>query len=119
MAGSPFPQQQIRDNLDRAIAEGRVQDAWGWARGLRQVGLDQALALTVLLGRSGDGRYLRASHRFLGRFIIEVEPSLLDLKKLVDALDVVGRVRTMPEISEPAEKGLADLVRRLAERGGG
>jgi hypothetical protein len=117
--GSPYPQRQICDNLDRAIAEGRVEDAWAWARGLRQVGLDQALALTVLLGRSGDGRYLRASHRFLARLIVEAEPSLLDLKKVVDALDVVGRVRMMPEISEPAEEGLADLARQLAERGGG
>jgi hypothetical protein len=119
VVGSPFPQQQIRDNLDRAIAEGRVEDAWSWARSLRQVGLDQALALTVLLGRSDDGRYRRAAHRFLIRFIVEAEPSLLNLKAMVDALDVVGRVRMMPDISEAAERKLADLGRRLAERGGG
>jgi hypothetical protein len=92
-SGLTVPPQPIRDNLERAIAEGRAEDAWAWALALRQVGLDQAPALTVLLGRSGDRRHLRAFHRFLVRLIEEAEPSLLSLRKLVDALDVVGRVR--------------------------
>jgi hypothetical protein len=75
--------------------------------------------LTVVLGRQGDGRYAAAAQRFLVRFILEACPSLLNLKKVVDALDVVGRVRQMPELQEGAETALEDLGRQLRDRGGG
>jgi hypothetical protein len=64
------------------------------------------------------GATCQGPHRFLIRFILEVRPSLLDLKKVVDALDVVGRVRQMPELQEGAETALEDLVRQLRERAG-
>jgi hypothetical protein len=83
---------------------------------LKQVSLDRALALTLALGRADDERYLAAAHRFLVRFIVEVRPTLLNLKKVVDALDVVGRVRLMPDISEAAADALADLARQLRSR---
>jgi hypothetical protein len=101
--GSPYPQHQIAEIVDRAIAEGDPERALQWARGLKRVTLDRALALTVALGHQGDGRYLAAAHRFLVRFILEVRPSLLNLKKVVDALDVVGRVRQMPELQQGVE----------------
>jgi len=113
--GSPYPQHQIAEIVDRAIAEGDPERALQWARGLKQVGLDRALALTVVLGRNDDGRYLVAAQRFLVRFILEARPSLLNLKKVVDALDVVGRVRQMPELQEGAETALEDLGRRLRD----
>ena len=47
------------------------------------------------------------------RFIAEVNPSLLDLKKVVDALDVLGRVRLMPDLTDAADKALADLAEQL------
>jgi len=53
------------------------------------------------------------------RLISEVEPSLLNLKKIVDALDVVGRVRQMPDVTEAADAALDDLGRQLRERGEG
>jgi hypothetical protein len=114
--GSPYPQDQIAEIVDRAIAEGDAERALKWVRELRQVSLDRALALTVALGRNDDGRYLAAAHRFLVRFIVECRPSLLNLKKVVDALDVVGRVRQMPELREGAETALEELARQLRDR---
>jgi hypothetical protein len=114
--GSPYPQPEIRKIVDRAIAEGDTDRALRWAQELKQVGLHRALALTVLLGRQDDRRYLRAASRFLLRLIADVEPSLLDLKKIVDALDVVGRVRIMPDLTEEADAALEDLGRQLRQR---
>jgi hypothetical protein len=115
--GSPYPQSQIAEIVDRAIADGDVERALHWARELKEVGLDRALALTLALGRGNDERYRRAASRFLVRFITEVEPSLLNLKKVVDALDVIGRVRLMPDITEGADRALEDLARQLRNRG--
>jgi hypothetical protein len=115
--GSPYPQDQIAEIVDRALAEGDAERALKWARELKQVSLDRALALTVTLGRNDDRRYVGAAHRFLVRFILECRPSLLNLKKVVDALDVAGRVRQMPELQEGAESALEDLARQLRDRG--
>jgi hypothetical protein len=114
--GSPYPQDQIVEIVDRALAEGDAERALKWARGLKQVSLDRALALTVALGRNDDQRYVGAAHRFLVRFILECRPSLLNLKKVVDALDIVGRVRQMPELQEGVATALEDLVRQLRDR---
>lgn len=119
MPGSPYPQSEIGKILDRAIAEGDSDRALRWAQELKQVGLHRALALTLILGRQDDARYPRAASRFLLRLIAEVEPSLLDLKKIVDALDVVGRVRMMPDLTEEADAALEDLGHQLRERGEG
>ena len=116
MPGSPYPQPQIAEIVDRAIADGDVERALRWARELKEVPLDRALALTLALGRTGDRRYARAASRFLVRLLTEVEPSLLNLKKVVDALDVVGRVRLMPDITEAADRALGDLGRQLRNR---
>jgi hypothetical protein len=114
--GSPYPQSEIRKLVDRSIVEGDPDRALRWAQELKQVGLDRALAITLLLGRQDDRRYLRAASRFLVRLITEVEPSLLNLKKVVDALDVVGRVRQMPDLTEAADAALEDLGRQLRDR---
>lgn len=116
MPGSPYPQTEIGKIVDRAVAEGDADRAIRWAQELKQVGLDRALALTLVLGRQDDARYPRAAARFLLRLIAEVEPSLLNLKKIVDALDVVGRVRMMPDLTEEADAALEDLGRQLRER---
>jgi hypothetical protein len=114
--GSPYPQHQIAEIVDRAIADGDHERALKWARDLKQITLDRALALTVVLGRQDDRRYEAAAHRFLVRFILEARPSLLNLKRVVDALDVVGRVRQMPELREGAETALEDLGAQLRDR---
>jgi hypothetical protein len=114
--GSPYSQSEIGKIVDRAVAEGDADRALRWAQELKQVGLNRALALTLVLGRRDDVRYPRAASRFLLRLIAEVEPSLLNLKKIVDALDVVGRVRMMPDLTEEADAALEDLGRQLRER---
>jgi hypothetical protein len=114
--GSPYPQSEIGKIVDRALAEGDADRALRWAQALEQVGLHRALALTLLLGRQDDSRYLRAASRFLLRLIADVEPSLLNLKKIVDALDVVGRVRMMPDLTEEADAALEDLGHQLHQR---
>jgi hypothetical protein len=114
--GSPYPQSEIRKIVDRAIQQQEVESALSWAKELKRVGLDQALALTLLLGREDDPRYPRAALRFLVRFIGEVEPKLLTLKKVVDALDCVERVRYFPDVTEEADKALIDLERQLRGR---
>jgi hypothetical protein len=117
--GSPYPQTQIAAIVDRALAEGDAERALHWSRALEEVTLDRALALTLALGRAGDERYPRAASRFLVRFIVEAQPRLLALRKLVDALDVVGRVRQLPEMREGADRALGDLVAELRRRAGG
>jgi hypothetical protein len=117
--GSPYPQSEIGKIVDRAVAEGDADRALRWAQELKQVDLHRALALTLVLGRQDDVRYPRAASRFLLRLITAVEPSLLNLKKIVDALDVVGRVRLMPDVTEGADAALEDLGRQLRERGEG
>jgi hypothetical protein len=106
--GSPFPQPKIGEIVDRAW-RGRRRSRLRWAQELKQVGLHRALALTLLLGRQDDRRYLRAASRFLLRLIADVEPSPLNLKKIVDALDV-GRVRLMPDLTVEADAALEDLA---------
>lgn len=116
MPGSPYPQSEIGKIVDRAVADGDADRALRWAQELKQVGLHRGLALTLVLGRQDDARYLRAASRFLLHLITEVEPSLLNLKKIVDALDVVGRVRMMPDLTEEADAALEELGRQLRER---
>jgi hypothetical protein len=113
--GSPYPQSEIGKIVDRAVAEGDADRALRWAQELKHVGLHRALELTLILGRQDDARYPRAASRFLLRLIAEVESSLLNLKKIVDALDVVGRVRMMPDLTEAADAALEDLGRQLRQ----
>jgi hypothetical protein len=114
--GSPYPQSEIGKIVDQSVAEGDADRALRWAQELKEVDLHRALALTLVLGRLDDTRYPRAASRFLLRLIAEVEPSLFNLKKIVDALDVVGRVRMMPDLTEGADAALEDLGRQLRER---
>jgi hypothetical protein len=116
--GSPYPSHLVAEIVDPAIAAGDADRALKWARELEQVSLDRALALTLVLGRSDDDRYLPAANRFLVRFIAEVHPSLFNLHKVVDALDVVGRVRLIPDVTKAADQALEDLGRQLGERPG-
>jgi hypothetical protein len=116
--GSPYPQAEIRKIVDRAIQQQELESALRWARELKQVGLDQALSLTLLLGREEDPRYPRAALRFLIRFTQEVEPKLLQLKKVVDALDCIERVRYFPDLTGEAQRALDDLAGQLQQRQG-
>ena len=67
-----------------AIQSGNVVAAdWAaWelqAKTEKPVPLDFALALTYLYGETRNGRYELAALRYLGRYIEDVKPSLLDV----------------------------------------
>lgn len=53
---------------------------------LRHVPLRYALRLTLLLADKNDPRYEAAARRFMARVLIELEPPMLQAKKLADAL---------------------------------
>jgi hypothetical protein len=112
------PANRDTENVERAIRQQELEAALRWARELKQVGLDQVLSLTLLLGREEDPRYPRAALRFLVRFVGEVEPKLLQLKKVVDALDCVERVRYFPDLTAEAQQALDDLAGQLRRRQG-
>jgi hypothetical protein len=112
--GTPFTQWQIRDQLDRAIAEGDVDRAWGLAKRLDPVPIDRALALTTLLGRHADPRFETAALRFVERFVAEAKPTLPQISKVAHALQTLHRVGDLPAMSEGAARALDDLGRQLA-----
>jgi hypothetical protein len=91
--------------------------AWNAAGGLEEMDLHRALALTTLLARQGDRRYLACARRFLARFVVEAAPTLGQVKKVADALDQVGRLQDLPAMREGADRALADLGRQLLHRG--
>jgi hypothetical protein len=111
--GTPFTQQQFRDQFDRAIADGNVALAWTVATRLDPVPLDRALLLTVLLGPTEQHRFRPAAARFLARFVTEATPSLAQVSKVADALDTLGKVGGLPAMSEGATRALEDLARQL------
>ena len=104
------------DNLDRAVAEGDVAEAWHLAGRIGSVPLHQALSLTILLGRRADPRFEAAALRFVERFAAEVTPTLADISKVADALQTLRRVGDLPAMSEGAMRSLEDLGRQLRAR---
>jgi hypothetical protein len=117
MPGNAFTQHQIAEQFERAVEEGEPARAWNLARRLDPVRLDQALALTVLLGRARDRRFEAAALRFVERFVVEARPSLTTISKVADALQTVGRVGDLPAMSDGAARALADLRRQLRSHG--
>jgi hypothetical protein len=115
--GTPYSQRHLRQIFDRAIDESNLPMAWNAAGGLDEVDLHRALALTTLLARRGDRRYLGCARRFLCRFIDEVRPTLGQIGKVADALDQVGHLQDLPAMREAADRALADLGRQLRYRG--
>jgi hypothetical protein len=114
--GTPYSQRHLREIFDRAIRDADARMAWSAARGLKTVELDRALALTTLLGREGDPRYLHSARRFLCRFLAEAGPTLGQVRKVADALDRLGRLHELPAMPEGADRALADLGRQLRDR---
>lgn len=89
--------------------------AWYAAVEARQVFLDQALRLTLLLGREQSEDYEAAARRFLVRFLKEVKPTLEQAKKVADALNEIGKPDSFTADME-ALPAMADLARQLRER---
>lgn len=109
MAGSPATQRQLRDRFDQAIEETDVDRAWQLAADLDFVSIDRALALTMLLGQRADPRFEAAAVRFVGRFAVELKPTLAQISKVAQALETMRRVGDLPAMSEGAARALEDL----------
>ena len=73
--GSPYARFQ------RALKTGRASLAWSAALELEQVGLEDALALVLLV--VDDPRFERAGARWLGRLCLEVPSVTLQQAQLV------------------------------------
>jgi uncharacterized membrane-anchored protein len=61
------------------------------ARELGQLALQDALSLVLLYAGAGDPRFDRASTRWVARFCVEEQPSLLELQAAVAALALLRR----------------------------
>jgi hypothetical protein len=114
---SSFRQGEIRSSFDRAIRDEDLPGAWSAAGQLREVELDRALGLTILLGRKGDERFRRTALCFIARLALEAGPTLEQVKKVADALTTLERVFDAPGMREGADRALEDLQRQLRARG--
>ena len=102
-------------DLDTALGKADLPSAWFAAVESRYLYLDQALSLTLLLGREMAPSYNAAARKFLIRFIREVNPTLEQVKKVADALRAIGDPEdAFGEID--ALPAMADLARQMRER---
>lgn len=74
--------------------------------------LDRALLFTLRLADRADPRYQAAARRFLVRFALECETSLIHVKRLADALAHLHH----PHFGPYAREGLDELAGKLRER---
>jgi hypothetical protein len=114
---SSFRRGELRSRFDRAIRDEDLPGAWSAAGKLREVELDRALGLTLLLGRKGDLRFRRTALRFIARLALEAQPTLEQVKNVADALTTLERVCDLPGMREGADRALEDLQRQLRARG--
>jgi hypothetical protein len=73
------------------------------------IALDRALRLTLRLGEAWDRRYHALARRILIRVVEEIEPPMLEAKKLADALAHLNH----PVYATAAREGLWDCVDQL------
>lgn len=105
---------ELRDQVapaafDRALRGKDAVGALRCAARMRKLSLDRALLLTLLLADLAHPRYQACARRFVVRFTIECETSLVHVKRLVDALAHLHH----PHFGPYAREGLDDLVVRL------
>src|SRR5579864_5612326 len=74
--------------MRRAIQNGLVEMALDNARELRHIGLDDALALCLLL--RGDRRFDAAARRWLSRFAAEGSVTLSEVAQAAEALHALA-----------------------------
>ena len=98
--------------LSRALRERDAEKALRYASQLPGLPLDRALLLTLLLADQAHPRYQAAARRFLVRFAVECETSLIHVKRLADALAHLHH----PHFGPYAREGLDDLVGKLRAR---
>jgi hypothetical protein len=66
--------------FQRALQTGNLQIVEAAVTDLRRVGLDDALAILVLLAEAGDPRFDRAAARWVGRLLTETPAGLRDAR---------------------------------------
>lgn len=98
--------------LGEALRERDAEAALHCASRVRRLPLDRALRLTLLLADQSHPRYPAAARRFLVRFAVECETSLIHVKRLADALAHLHH----PHFGPYAREGLDDLVGKLRAR---
>lgn len=98
--------------FDRALRRKDADGALRCATRVRALPLDRALLLTLLLADLAHPRYQASARRFLVRFTIECETSLVHVKRLADALAHLHH----PHFGPYAREGLDDLVGKLRAR---
>jgi hypothetical protein len=111
-AGLTYPPSEIHKIVDRAVPEGDADRALRWA-GVEEGQPRSSTGIDPPPRPAGRQAILARGLLILMCLITDVEPSLLNLKEIVDALDVIGRVRQMPDLTDAA---LEDLGRQLRER---
>jgi hypothetical protein len=99
--------------FDKALKERDLDAAYDAAalvkRRRQQLSLDRILRLTLRSGEAWDRRYHAAARRLLVRVMLEVEPPMLEAKKLADALAHLNH----PVYATSAREGLWDCVDQL------
>jgi len=106
-------------DLDAALDSGNLTNAWMAAHERSYIPLDQALKLTILMGLdASETGYEKAARRFLERFIREAKPTLVQVKKVADALAELPKRLGYAEPGESPEWALRDLAGQLERRRG-
>jgi len=95
--------------LAEALRDRDSERALRCASRIRGLSLDRALLLTLLLADQAHPRYQAAARRFLVRFAVECETSLIHVKRLADALAHLRH----PYFGPYAREGLVNLVGKL------
>lgn len=98
------------EHFDAAIQAGNLDGAWEAACNMGRVRLDRALRLLILLGAEEEPTFERAARRFLTRLIKERSPTVEQIKKIADALNVL-RYEVFER--EDARYALEDLADQL------
>lgn len=108
----PLGHSQALAGLTRALRDRDAERALCCASQARELPLDRALLLTLLLADQAHPRYQAAARRFLVRFTLECETSLIHVKRLADALAHLRH----PYFGPYAREGLENLVGKLRTR---
>lgn len=108
----PTRRAQTLAALAQALRDRNAEQALRCASKVRGLPLDRALLLTLLLADQAHPRYQAAARRFLVRFAVECETSLIHVKRLADALAHLHH----PYFGPYARQGLDDLVGKLRTR---
>ena len=114
MPGTPFSRSQQLSILDGALKRRDAELAWRTAGNISpQLELDRALLLVILLGEREAPAFQRSARRWLVRFITEHRPTVVQIKRVSDALNELLTFVARDDAREALER-LAEQLRRRA-----